>query len=827
MNTERRVPLMGGASLFALSLFLPGGALAHGLPGHGRFVEGEGGISKNGSRLIINQGTQTGIVNWKSFSVGRRNAVIFDNQHGATLNVVKGGDVSRIAGSLQSAGSVYLINRAGVLVTGSGVIDTQGNFAAGGRADAAIFGETRRLRPNTAARGSVINRGTIVAGGTVALSGRRISDAGAISARSASLKAGRGLYFAGQIDAARGVETSGAHVRLNGGMVHASTWLVDPVNLTVDSAAAGTIDSSLGGGTDVTLQTTSSGASGPGNQSAGPGDINIESALTWNTTASLTLDAYHGVNIAAPVSVAGSGALTIDASHGVFLTQSPGRITFANLTAALSINGHAYTLVKSLNALKSGIASAPAGFFALARNIDASATAFTGSPIPTAFGGMFNGLGNTISNLTIKSASGPDVGLFAHVKKAGNISNLELDHAVVRGGMGGQAVGALAGLSNGRLSNDQVFGGGFVLSTRAGSDAGGLVGDQIGGSIKNSTAAIKVTGVADAGGLAGSIDNASLSADSASGNVAAGSGGNAGGLAGIMNDSSIDQSSATGNAKANGAGAWVGGLVGEMDGTSSVANSFASGGASGSGNTAGYAGLIGYFGVGAHDTVSFSHASGLINGGGSGTGVGGLVGYIDVNGHNTVSDSYAQGDVSGGDSTQDGGLVGFVASGGNNVIRRTYATGDVTGGNSANVGGLVGWNVAAISNSYATGSATGSFYNGGLVGWNFSGGGTHGRITTSYSTGAASGGIFNGGLVGFDTAPSGSISNSYWDTSTSGISGAGDGAGNVTNDPGITGLNGATLQSGLPAGFSGAVWGSNNAINNGLPYLLSLASSYP
>jgi len=130
---------------------------------------------------------------------------------------------------------------------------------------------------------------------------------------------------------------------------------------------------------------------------------------------------------------------------------------------------------------------------------------------------------------------------------------------------------------------------------------------------------------------------------------------------------------------------YVGGLVGDNDGSGTISASYAMGSVSGTGN------------------------------------VGGLVGY---NSSGTISNSYATGNVSGSGSGSRsvGGLVGYNSSG---TISNSYATGSVSG--SDYVGSLVGSNSGTISNSYATGSVSGRIYFGGLVGQNSSG-----TISNSY-----------------------------------------------------------------------------------------------
>ncbi|WP_284343841.1 YDG domain-containing protein [Dyella mobilis] len=142
------------------------------------------------------------------------------------------------------------------------------------------------------------------------------------------------------------IETSAAHFSVAGDAQvtaaapqgKAGTWLVDPVDLTIDSTAATTISNSLNGGTSVTEQTTSTGATGAGTQSAGLGDINVNAAISWNNAnATLELDAYHGINVNAQVS--GTGKVVMDAA-GANLTIASGAsiVGGAGVTLATGAN---------------------------------------------------------------------------------------------------------------------------------------------------------------------------------------------------------------------------------------------------------------------------------------------------------------------------------------------------------------------------------------------------------------------------------------------------------------------------------------------------------
>src|ERR1019366_3643692 len=117
------------------------------------------------------------------------------------------------------------------------------------------------------------------------------------------------------------VETSGHVLNFADGRVDTSapygrtgSWLLDPFDLTIDSAAAATIATSLAT-TNVTIQTTASGSSGPGiSNSSGNGDIFVNSGILWSSANSLTLSAYRDIWINAPITnTAGSGNLVLRA----------------------------------------------------------------------------------------------------------------------------------------------------------------------------------------------------------------------------------------------------------------------------------------------------------------------------------------------------------------------------------------------------------------------------------------------------------------------------------------------------------------------------------
>jgi len=104
--------------------------------------------------------------------------------------------------------------------------------------------------------------------------------------------------------------------------------------------------------------------------------------LSWNSTATLTLDAYHSLNIMAPISITGAGGLVLqynDAatdgalSFGLRPTGFAGNVSYGrkNNHGTLSINGTLYTLLYSMTDVQN-IENSASDNYALANSFDAS-----------------------------------------------------------------------------------------------------------------------------------------------------------------------------------------------------------------------------------------------------------------------------------------------------------------------------------------------------------------------------------------------------------------------------------------------------------------------
>ena len=253
-------------------------------------------------------------------------------------------------------------------------------------------------------------------------------------------------------------------------------------------------------------------------------------------------------------------------------------------------------------------------------------------------------------------------------------------------------VGGLVGniTGNGRVSNSYATG-----NVEGRDRLGGLVGESA-GSISDSHATGNVEGRNQVGGLVGT-SSGPISDSHATGAVRA-SGNDTGGLVGLS-EALVVHSFAIGNVtntKTEFVDSYSGGLVGRATGGSShIRNSYATGDVEAE-NSWRHGGLVGRL----ENTAEISNSFATGNVATSGSGSGGLVGNITGNGR--VSNSYAIGSVKG--STLVGGLVGSATPG---VIRNSYAIGSVEGTAS---GGLIGGNNAiglTVSQSYWSLDGTG------------------------------------------------------------------------------------------------------------------------
>ena len=632
-----------------------------------------------------------------------------------------------------------------------------------------------------------------------------VNNTGVIEARTIQNKAGRILLMGdmetgtvnagGTLDASAPnggdggfVETSAAHVKvadsarvttLAAGGKH-GTWLIDPMDFTVADSGGDISGAALGAnlGTGNVLIQSVNGAAGVN------GDVNVNSAVSWNAGTTLTLNAVRNININASItSQHADGKFALEYGQGAvaagnasdYIIKAGAGINLAagqNFSTRLGSDGvqKNYTVITSLGAEGSvtgvdlqGINADVAGNYALGGDIDAAATSSWESGagfMPIANGAQFTGtlagLGHKISNLTIKRTTN-SVGLISDTEAGALVRDVGLVNANVTGN---ENVGALMGRNDAGVINNSYATGSVEGTSWVSAVTGGLVGLHVGGTIKNSYSAANVVGNGvQVGGLVGLNWAGTIDGSYATGNVTS------------------DTYNYAGGSPSSPRGHQVGGLIGNNH-LGTVINSYATGNVRASGKNVG--GLVGTNETG---TITNSHATGSVTAGASanvsnsGERVGGLVGE---NYSGTISNSYATGNVSG-IWIYFGGLVGYnngAASRPGGTILNSYATGNVNGVRW--VGGLVGYDniKGVISNSYATGDVTGSSQLiGGLLGAT-----TEGTISNTYATGRVtltgpSGGAsdYIGGLVGANTRST--VTNSYWDMDTSGQSASASGTG--------------------------------------------------
>ncbi len=304
------------------------------------------------------------------------------------------------------------------------------------------------------------------------------------------------------------------------------------------------------------------------------------------------------------------------------------------------------------------------GHFSLYGDIDMEGASLGAS---STFGGVFDGGGNTISNLEVESRSGKS-GLFSDIIDSGEITNMKITN--------------------------------FELSSSTDEIAGGLVADVgAGGLISNvAMSDVRIENRNSMGAVVGKnrgiIDDVSVEGFSINLNEPE-SQRDFGGIAAI-NDGTIRDARAVGTIGNSTAVSFdfAGGLVGFNEGV--IEDSMADVDFGGEANTS-IGGLVG------ENTglIRRAYTVGRIRGR---FGVGGLVGKNIGD----IEECYSGADVAGLDSV--GGLVGDMA--GDGEVHDSYATGDVEradlpgGSPLAYAGGFVGnmWPGTTIRKSYSTGT---------------------------------------------------------------------------------------------------------------------------
>jgi filamentous hemagglutinin family protein len=528
------------------------------------------------------------------------------------------------------------------------------------------------------------------------------------------------------------------------------TLLLDPYNVTISNepdtnssvsgcCSVGTVSFTPTGNDSVinatTLQNalatanvtvTTGGDGSPGTQA---GNITVDTPLIWGKPSSsaasgastLTLNAYRSIILNANLTINGDGGLALNTNLGGadgILSFGPGAsATFvagpSGSNQGLMINGNAYTLIYSMAALdgidgrrSSGneIIVQPDGIvgrYALASNLDASGTTYfdaliggvdlnNSSSSNSVFRGTFEGLGHSVSNLTINQREGIYTGLFGLVGES-TIQNLNLNNIRINAVDGNN--GALAG--------------GIIVAENAANIAGiSASGVQLGG--RRNGGLIGSVNASASGSFTLTRSNSSVSID-----AGVNDNGAVGGLIGqifVDSGASVDVSKvySTGNVFDRSSN-YTGGLIGNIQATAlsaddntrvQIAQAYATGNVTGADRTGGLVGGIDVFTRGADGgarvDVTQVYSTGIITGPGN---TGGLIGANSIG--SNVNQAYATGSVA-----SRAGFVGGLIGINTGVVTQAYATGAVSGG-AGFAGGLFGSDAGRVASSFWDTQTTG------------------------------------------------------------------------------------------------------------------------
>lgn len=345
---------------------------------NGGLIQADGGkvlmTARSAGDLFQSSVNNTGVVRAQSIENRNGTITLLGDMNSGTVNVGGTLDVSG-SGAGETGGSVTATARhvglvdakidasgdagGGTVLLGGGY---QGKNPAVKNASAAYMSADSRINADAVTNGD---------GGTVVLWGNESTRAyGSISARGGSESGNGGL-----------IETSGGWLDVSGARISTSAayglygmWLLDPADITISSAATTGATSTNNvfapdsgvsvaninvndlvtslGGTNITVTTENTGASGTGN-----GDITVMDAVTWVAPTTLTLNAARDINVNADITgtlgslatIAGrdinvdaditttTGNLSFLAFNNVSL-NAPSTITTGNLTAVAGHN---------------------------------------------------------------------------------------------------------------------------------------------------------------------------------------------------------------------------------------------------------------------------------------------------------------------------------------------------------------------------------------------------------------------------------------------------------------------------------------------------------
>ena len=547
------------------------------------------------------------------------------------------------ASSVSAKGGTITLTGDTVNLTGA-TLDASGALG-GGRVRVGLASGAGPARgegtPTQAAEFVNVDAGTRIAadatregngGDVVVWSEAGTSFAGALTARGLGGGTGGNAEVSGKalLDFAGTADLTGARF---------GTLLLDPYDVAITAGAQTTgAGFTATGNNSVINATTLKNALATANVTVATGsggtqngDIFVNTGVSWSSGSQLTLSAAGRLVVNAPISVNGGGqvALNFTTTNASDYTQglsfAPGAsVVFADgqTGQALAINGTSYTLLRSMADVDGidGVAASAnpinvsvagdSGFYALAKNLDAGGTTYTGALFGNdrSFSGTFEGLGHVVANLSVNKQTVPNTfdgrgpALIQQIDTTGVVRDLGLTGVQIF--LGSEALDAAALVNNNNGVVNQAYATGSVVSNGnpdSRPTVGGLVAVNV-GKLYLSYSAVDVTAAQpqNIGGLVGTLSGKGTIARSyATGSVTSDTGA-IGGLVGFVaagttaTPSTIVDSYATGAVKSTGPSAvQIGGLIGSLTNFSYVANSYATGRVTSASSAGG--GLIGSY----------------------------------------------------------------------------------------------------------------------------------------------------------------------------------------------------------------------------------------
>ncbi|ROH89103.1 filamentous hemagglutinin N-terminal domain-containing protein [Stagnimonas aquatica] len=181
-----RAPLVYRRWLALAPVLTPALALAG--PTGGTVIAGQVNIGQpDALTTLVQQNSQTAVVNWQQFNVGGQELVQFvqPSASAAILNRIVGGSPSEILGNISANGRVFLINTQGVMFGAGSRVDVAGLVASTLDISDADFLNGRYVLAGNGSGAGVVNQGQISAadGGFVVLAGDSARNSGLIQAR--------------------------------------------------------------------------------------------------------------------------------------------------------------------------------------------------------------------------------------------------------------------------------------------------------------------------------------------------------------------------------------------------------------------------------------------------------------------------------------------------------------------------------------------------------------------------------------------------------------------------------------------------------------------